>query len=128
MRSRGFTLVEVIISVVVLGIVMYSLVTIFISSGFKGVNVERYTIGQTLAENKLEEAMVQDYGDVSDEAETAFGGDLSGYTYEIAMAYVSGEALDTPVGTDQGYKRVRVSIRHAQLTSPVILESIKADY
>jgi hypothetical protein len=114
--------------VVVLGIAMYALITIFISSGFKGVNVEHYTIGQTLAESKLEEAMVQDYLDVSDEAEANFSGDLSGYSYEIATDFVSGEALDTPVGSDQGYKRVRVLIRHPQLTNPVMLESIKADY
>ncbi|MEE8638345.1 MAG: prepilin-type N-terminal cleavage/methylation domain-containing protein [Candidatus Margulisiibacteriota bacterium] len=127
-NKRGFTLVELIISIVVIAIIMYAAIGIFVASGAKGVNVEVFTVAQSLAENKLEQAMAQDFGDVTDEAEANFSGDLNQYSYEIVMDYVSGEALDTPVGSPTDYKKIRVLIRHDLLGAPTSLESIRANY
>lgn len=127
-QRLGFSLVELVIAVVVIAIVMYAVIAIFITSGFRGVNVEVFTVAQSLAENKLEEAVAQDFDDITAEAETSFGGELANYSYEITVDYVSGEALDTAVGFATDYKRIRVAIRHSQLSSPTYLEGIRADY
>ena len=126
--KKGFTLVELVIAMVIIAIIMYAAIAIFVASGARGVNVEVFTVAQSLAEDKLEQAMAQDFDDATDEAEANFSGDLNQYSYEIVMDFVSGEALDTVVGSPTDYKRIRVSIRHDLLGAPTSLESIRADY
>jgi len=125
---KGFTLVEVIVSLVVIAVVMYAAIAVFITSGVKGVNVEIYTIAQALAEAKLEEAMVKDFVDATSESEASFSGDLIDYSYEVTAIYVSTEALDTAYGSATDYKKISILIRHPQLSNPISLESIRANY
>ncbi|MFH1347334.1 MAG: prepilin-type N-terminal cleavage/methylation domain-containing protein [Candidatus Margulisiibacteriota bacterium] len=127
-KVKGFTLVEVIVSLVVIAVIMYASLAVFITSGAKGVNVDVYTVAQALAEDMLEEAMVRDFVSVSSESETNFSGDLDGYSYEITVNYVSTEALDIVVGGPTDYKKINVQIRHPQLGRATSLESIRANY
>ncbi|MFH1683390.1 MAG: type II secretion system protein [Candidatus Margulisiibacteriota bacterium] len=127
-KVKGFTLIEVIISLVVIAVIMYAGLAVFITSGTKGVNVDVFTVAQALAEDKLEEALVQDFVNVSSESETNFSGDLAGYSYEITVNYVSTEALDIAVGGPTDHKKINVQIRHPQLGKPASLESIRANY
>jgi prepilin-type N-terminal cleavage/methylation domain-containing protein len=126
--KKGFTLVEVIVSMVIIAIVIYAGIAIFITSGAKGANVEIFTVAQCLAEGKLEEAMAKDFADVASVAETSFSGDLGSYSWEILSSYVSGEALDTAVAGATDYKKIQVMIRHPKLGNPIQLESIRANY
>jgi prepilin-type N-terminal cleavage/methylation domain-containing protein len=125
---RGFTLFEVIASIVVSGIIIYAVLAIYITSGFKGINVEIYTVAQMLAEDKLEEVMVKDFANVTSASQTNFSGDLSNYSHQIVVNYVQGSNLNNPVGGPTEYKKIRVMIRHTKLTNPVTLESIRANY
>lgn len=124
-QKRGFTIVEVVISLLIIAVVMYASISIFITSSVKGVNVDIFTAAQTLAEDKLEEAMAKDFADVSSEAQTSFSGDLSEYSHEITVNYVSVEALDVPVVPATDYKKINVSIRHPQLANPTSLECLR---
>lgn len=129
MKNRsGFTMVELVIAVIVIAIVMYAVIAIFITSGVKGVNVDVFTVAQSLAEDKLEEATAQTFDDVTDEAQTNFSGELDDYSYEITVDYVSAEALDTVVASPTDYKKILIKIRHDQLASAVSLEAIRAKY
>ena len=121
----GFTLVEVIVAMVVISIVMYASLSIFINSGARESNVEVFTVAQTLAENKMEEVMAKDFAAVSDEAATAYGGDLSAFSSVVSVAYVTPEALDMSVPGPTDYKKVSVIIEHSLLQQPTSLESIK---
>ncbi|MEA3492765.1 MAG: type II secretion system protein [Candidatus Margulisiibacteriota bacterium] len=126
-NKRGFSLIEVVISITVLAIVLYALIAVFITTGVKGVNVEIFTVAQSLAEGKLEETMALSFNNVTSESETNFSGNLSDFSYEIISNYVSGEALDTPVGYSTDYKKIEVLIRHPDLGIPTTLESIRSD-
>jgi prepilin-type N-terminal cleavage/methylation domain-containing protein len=132
--KKGFTLVEIIASVVVIGIIIYAVFSIFITSGFRSVNIEIYTVAQTLAEGKLEEMMARDFTTRVTTGETSFpAGDLGNYSYEVVGKYVTPEALDAPVADEMddppySYKKIQVMIRHPKLIHPVTLESIRADY
>jgi len=126
--KKGLTLVEVIISIVLIAIIMYSSVQVFVSSGAKGANVEVFSVAQSLAENKLEGQLGRTFTSISSEVQTAFSTDLSNYTYEIVVNYVSKEALDAPVAYTTNYKKITVLIRHPSLSRPTSLESIRIDY
>ena len=127
-NKKGFTLIELVVSMVVIATIMYAVIAIFITSGAKGVNVEIFTVAQALAENKLEEAMALDFTDVTSESQTNFTGDLSNYNYEIVVNYVSAEALDSAVGYATDYKKIKINIRHANLAGPTQLESLRSSY
>jgi|GEM_PF-1453210 len=126
--QRGFTIVELVITVVVLGILMYALISIFITAGFRGVNVDTFTVAQSLAENRLEEVSSRGFDSISSEAETSFGGDLDDYSHEVMVDYVTAEALNAATTLETDYKWIRVFIRHSQLTTPISLEGIKTNY
>lgn len=126
--KAGFNLVELIAAVVVTGILMYALIAIFITAGAKGVNVEAFTVAQLLASGKLEETMSADFADISSEAEVNFSGDLSNYSCDIVVDYVSSEALDTVVGYATPYKRVNVRVRSYLLGNPISFRALKVDY
>ncbi len=127
-KKQGFTLVEIIMAMAVIAIIMYSVIAVFITSGARGVNVEVFTVAQSLAEGKLEENMAHSFSDVSDEVETNFSGDLGDYSYEIVVNYVSPEALDLPVAFVTDYKKIQARIRHPQLEGAISLEAIRANY
>ena len=127
-KSPGFTLVETIMAVAVIAIVMYAVIAIYITSGIRGVNVEVFTVAQSLAEGKLEESMAQTFEALSSVGQTGFSQDLSDYSYRIAVNYVSAEALDTPVASVTEYKKIQVKIRHPKLGNPTQLESLRADF
>lgn len=125
--KRGFSLVELIIALVLLAIIMYGALAIFINSGVKGVNVEVFSVAQTLAEDKLEEVMSRDFGWVSSEAQTSFSGNLSSFSAQLIVSYVASGELNTGVVGPTDYKKVTVQIRHPLLSNPTTLESIRAN-
>lgn len=125
---RGLTLVEFVLISVVGGIVVYSLLTVFITGGLKEMNVKVYTVAQMLAEDKLEETMARDFKDIEKEKDTCFGGELSAFGLRIMVDYVAVQALDQPVPGPTDYKKIRVEIRHPELANPVCLESLRVDY
>lgn len=126
--KKGITLIEVIISIVVIAIIMYSSVQVFVSSGAKGANVEVFSVAQSLAENKLEECIGKSFAYISSEAQTSFSSPLNSYSYQIVVNYVSKEALDASVGYTTSYKKITVQIRHPSLSNPTTLESIRINY
>ena len=111
-----------------IGIIVYASFSVLINSSFKSVNVEIYTVAQTLAEDKLEEMLARDFAGLSAEAESAFSGDLNAYTYQVVTNYVTAETLDAPTTEATDYRRIQVMIRHPKMVNPVTLEAIKADY
>lgn len=127
-NKRGFTLVELIVSLLVIGIVMSAALAIFINAGFQSVNVDVYTTAQTLAEYKMEQAMSHDFADVNSEAVANFSGDFSLYSSQVIVDFVSSGVLDTVSGTTTNFKRIVVKISHPQITTPYSLEAVRVNY
>lgn len=127
-RRRAFTLIEVIVAIVLVGIFMYAGMGVMMNSGKYSVVVENLSVAQSLAEERLEMAMARPYASISSEALTNFTGNLSSYSYETIVEYVTPGNLDSTSVSDTGYKRIRVFIRNPLMANPVKLESIKADY
>ncbi|MBN2057499.1 MAG: prepilin-type N-terminal cleavage/methylation domain-containing protein [Candidatus Saganbacteria bacterium] len=126
--KRGFSLIELMVSLLVIAIIIYASLSIFVGAGTKGINLEVYTTAQSLAEGMLEEEMTRPFADISSEAATGFSGELNAYTYQLQVDYVSAEAFDQPVGSTTDYKKIAVSIMHPKLNNPITLEAVKANY
>lgn len=128
-NRKGFTLIEVVISMVVIAIIMYSVIAVFITAGVRGVNVEVFTVAQSLAEGKMEEMMALQYAAIQP-TEADFDVDLSAYHYQVEVDFVPPDDFDRepPLGEDQGYKRITVIITHPKLEAGITLQSVRADY
>ncbi|MDD5382106.1 MAG: prepilin-type N-terminal cleavage/methylation domain-containing protein [Candidatus Margulisbacteria bacterium] len=122
---KGFTLVEIIISIIITGIVMYAVLAIFITSSVKGVNIEIFTTAQSLAEGKMEQVMARSFSVVTGESQANYSGDLADYSYQVMVDFVSREALDQPVAYETDYKKIKVLIRHPKLGYPTQVDSLK---
>jgi prepilin-type N-terminal cleavage/methylation domain-containing protein len=114
-ERSGFSLVELVIAIVVSGIVVYSLLSIFITAAGRNVRLEAASIALSLVSSKAEEVTSRAYSAISDEALTSFGTGYSDFFWEVESNFVSLEALDTPLATDSGYKKVAIRVSSANL-------------
>lgn len=126
--KKGFTLIEVIVTIVLVGIFMSAGMSIFIETGKNTSNVEIIIIGQSLAEEKIEILTAKNYSTVTDEAQTNFTGDFALFSCQTIVNYVMPANLDAISPSDAGYKRIRVQIRHPSITNFVQLETVKANF
>ena len=123
----GFTLVELVMAVVVTGIAVTSFLTVFVTLINKSVDMDLLSTGLFLANGRLEEVSSQKYSSVTNEALSSFGGDFSDFNSEVVFCYVSAEALDVPIVTDQGYKKVIVVVTSSALTSSIEVSTLVTD-
>ena len=126
--KKGFSLIELVIAIALLGIVMYSLITIYITTGLKGSTAAIYTVAQYLAAEKLEQTLGGSFALVTNQAQTNFTGDLNQYTFQISFNYTTPADFNASVTGPTDYKKVAVLIRHPRLGSPLELAVIRANY
>jgi prepilin-type N-terminal cleavage/methylation domain-containing protein len=111
MKRKGMTLVEIVMTIVIGGIVFASLMKVFTNITDRSVNLELVGIGQMLVASKLEEVCGRSFDGVSSESLTAFGGDFTDFSSTLEVFNVSAEVLDVSLGaTSTGYKLVRVKV------------------
>lgn len=108
MSKRGFSLIEMIIAIVVIGIAFYALISVFITVAPRNVNVEDITKATHLAFEKIEETTVKSFPGIDSVGATSFTGDFSQFQYQVIVDYVTSSEPDViaPGATD--YKRVKV--------------------
>ena len=127
-KSKGFTLIEAIVTIVIIGIFLTAGIGVFVNSGKTSSVTQNITVAQSLAEGHMEQVMANSYTNITSEAVTAFTGNLSQFSYQTVVNYVTQANLDTTSATDTGYKRIRVLISSTNLPSSVQIESIRASY
>jgi len=111
MKKKGFTLIELVMTVVIASIAFYALLTVFINTTYQSVNLEALGMGLYLANGKLEELSNRSYGSITSEALSSFGGNFSDFSGLVEVDYVTAEALDVPVvSTIESYKRIKVIV------------------
>ncbi|OGC24388.1 hypothetical protein A2291_02560 [candidate division WOR-1 bacterium RIFOXYB2_FULL_42_35] len=128
MSKKGFTIIELVVSMVVIAVFVYGAIAIFITAGVKGSSLDTFAVAQSLAEGKLEEVMAQSFTVLTDEAQVSYSGDLSAYSSSVNVDYVAASDLDTVVTGPTGYKRIQVNIGHPDLSNLIQLQSIRSDY
>lgn len=122
------TLIELVASIVAVGLILYAALAIYLTSNIQGTNIKIFFVAQSLAEGKLEEKMAMSFDGLTNESRANYSGDLGQYSYQVAVDYVSPEALDSSAGQATAYKKISVMISHPKLQSPIQLESLRSEY
>lgn len=108
MKSRGFSLIEMVIAIVIIGIAFYALISVFITVAPRNVNVEDITKATHLAFEKMEETTVKNFTGVATVSATSFTGDFSQFQYQVVVDYVTSTEPDVVAPGATSYKRVKV--------------------
>jgi prepilin-type N-terminal cleavage/methylation domain-containing protein len=122
-EKRAFTLIEVVLVIVVLGIALTPLCILVVQVVQKNVLSQAQATAVSLAEGEIERLTNARFSQVTCEASTPFSGAFSGYSYSTDVDYVNSGDLNTSVGRPAGcsgtpgtatnYKRIRLSVNHA---------------
>ncbi|MBI5701648.1 prepilin-type N-terminal cleavage/methylation domain-containing protein [Candidatus Saganbacteria bacterium] len=107
---QGFTLIELIISIVVVSISFYAVISLFISVAPKSINVESWSKAAFLANRVLEETVAKDFNNISSVAATSFASPFSNFEFQITVDYVTTSEPDVVSAQATPYKRVKVRV------------------
>ncbi|MFH1826669.1 MAG: type II secretion system protein [bacterium] len=109
-NKNGFSLIELVITIVISSIALYSLLTVFMTATSRSVDQEALTVALSLANSKLEIISSLDFACVNDEAAAALTGQFAGFTRAVAVDYVTAADLDTPQIGPTDYKKITVAV------------------
>lgn len=110
--SRGFTLIEIIVLIVMAGILLPAIVVPFATGVKQSKKPETVTTAMYLGHQKMEEFMKFNYGNaaLNPTALTAYANtDMSGYQWQWEIIYVDNNFNTS--GSDVGYKRILVRVK-----------------
>lgn len=125
-KIRGFTLIETVIIIVLLGIFMSTIVMPFVEGVRETRRPEIVATAHFLAVEKLEELTTTAYALLSDEAKAVVTG-FTDYEREVDVTYVDSDLADT--GSDQGYTKVTATVYHNDLPSAGIsIVTLRTNY
>ena len=110
--KKGFALTELIMTIVIASLVLYTLLSTFITAAGKNANLESSSMAMSLAAGRLEMISSRQFSLISSEARASCGGRFSDFYCQTEVHYVSSEALTTsvdPLVTNYKWIAVRVS-------------------
>ena len=114
-RSKGFTLIEIIVLIVMAGIIIPAIVIPF-ATGIRGSNKpEMVTTAMYLAHQKMEELMKFNYCRAPDLTPGTYNSPappVTGYTWQWVISYVTNTFAAS--GSDAGYKMIQVTVTDPQ--------------
>ncbi|MDP8229667.1 MAG: prepilin-type N-terminal cleavage/methylation domain-containing protein [Candidatus Gorgyraea atricola] len=114
-NSKGFSLIELVIAMLIAGISILSLAFLFSQVMKTYAEPEVMQVATALSEQKMEEVTSFRYSDVADDGPTAFSGNFSNYTWQITVSAVPTALAIDPGMTD--YKQVEVTVSNGIIGS-----------
>jgi len=131
-QKRGFTLVEIIISIGIISIAFYTLISVFGDTTFKNVGSQQLLTAEFLAEQAMEEftAEGKDWNtDLISREATGFGGEFSDFYNRVNVVCVDLSDLNQPAAVQPtNYKRIEVIVTGEALSVPIKLVTLKVRY
>ena len=125
-NERGFSLIEVIIALALLGIIAVAFLTALSTASKALFIADERTTAESLARSQMEYVKNQVYDDINNPPEYTLVSDISeGYDIDI-----SAERLDPNndgIENDDGIQKITVTISHHDKPEVVILEGYKVD-
>lgn len=117
MKDSGFTFIELILIIVIVGIAIIPLVQIFTTSLKGGAEAEANTIALELAQEKMEEIRELSFSTVSNSS-GSFKIPFTSYSYQVTVSYVDGNFSTSAPATN--YKKVEVRVTHTSGVSSTL--------
>ena len=113
---KGFTLIETVISIVIMGIISLGLLAVFTGVFTNAVRDEALTVSASLAKGELERVTRLSYASVVDQnrgTPVSFGGNFTNYSWQIRV-----DPVPVAIANDPGmanYKQVEAMVTNALL-------------
>jgi prepilin-type N-terminal cleavage/methylation domain-containing protein len=114
-KNNGFTLIETVIGIVVIGIISLGLLAVFTGVFTNACRDEVLTIATSLAKGELERVTRLSFASIVDQnrdAPVSFGGNFANYSWQIRVDPVPVAIADDPGMTN--YKQVE-----SRVTNPM---------
>jgi type II secretory pathway pseudopilin PulG len=113
-QSKGFTLIEIIVLIVMAGILLPAIIVPF-ATGVRGSGKpEMATTAMYLAHQKMEEFMKFDYNNAALNPiglTSYINADISNYQWQWEIMYVDSDFANPDLVTNRGYKRILVRVK-----------------
>ncbi len=125
---KGFTLIETIISILIIGIAFLGLVAVVIGVFTNATRDETMAITTSLAKGEMERMLGLDFASVADEnrdAAEAFSGNFSNYSWQVRVDAVPIAIADDATMTN--YKQIEVRVTNA-IVGDINLKTIVTNY
>ena len=111
MNSKGYTLVELVISMVVITIAFYALISVFITVVPQNVKVEEIAKTTYLANRVMDETVVKSFTSIESVPITAFNPPFDQYRYQVVKNYVTTAEPDSVYPGPGSTPLIRVKVR-----------------
>lgn len=117
MKKNGFTLIELIMTIVIGAIILIPVSVLVVESVTNTIMPEHFAIASSLLEREIERVSNLRFSAVANEGPTSYGGNFSEYLRQVSFYYVNSGALNTQVAGPTDYKRVTITISRSGLPS-----------
>lgn len=114
-NSKGFSLIELVIAILIVGISMLSLSLLFSQVMKTYAGPEVMQVATALTEQEMERVSALRYSDIANEDPTVFPGNFSNYTWQVTVSAVPAALAIDPGMTD--YKQVEVAVSNSIIGS-----------
>ncbi len=133
-RRRSVTIIEIVMAIVILAISMPTLMTAFVEASMQTIQPSLASVASFLATDRMEEIIARRYRatdgyDAVTAANFPAENPVSGFTRyarTVTVTFVN-SSLAT-VGSDQGYKKVRVTVSWNSGAESIAIERIFANF
>ena len=127
LKDDGFTLIEVVIYIVMVGVFMAAIGLPLINSIRESDAPDIATVAYFLATEKLEELSAATTGSITDETPPTAVSGYGDYTREVIVTDVNCDDLSTPE-PGSGCRDVTVTVYHAKVPNGVAAEMLRTSY
>ncbi|MCX5884759.1 MAG: prepilin-type N-terminal cleavage/methylation domain-containing protein [Proteobacteria bacterium] len=116
-KAKGFTFIELIMIIVIVGIAVVPLIQMFTTSLKGSADTEATSIALELAQDKMEETKQLGFAATSSPSVT-FASPFTAYSYQVTVSYVDQNFEASVPATN--YKKVEVKVTHSSGTSTTL--------
>lgn len=109
-RARGFSLIETMLAVLIIGICVTPISILIINVMSQNIHTQALATAASLAEARLEDVLSMRFSAVNNTTPAVFTQPFGAYSWRVVSDYVDAGNLNSPVAGPTDYKRVQVIV------------------